>query len=67
MTVDGVLDEPDWQRAEPIPLAWEFLPGDNVTPQVETICNSTRGERMIKSARPSSVCGKTRLIRVSLR
>jgi hypothetical protein len=38
ITVDGVLDEPDWSLAEEIPLSWEVLPGDNVPPPVETTC-----------------------------
>ena len=34
--VDGVLDEPAWQEAEPIPIAIEYFPGDNIAPPVET-------------------------------
>lgn len=38
ITVDGLLDEADWRAADPIALAWEITPGDNVTPPVETTC-----------------------------
>ena len=38
IAIDGVLDEPDWDLAEAIPLSWEVLPGDNVPPPVETTC-----------------------------
>ena len=38
VTVDGVLDEPDWSEAQPIPLSWETSPGENVPPPVRTTC-----------------------------
>ncbi|MGH7571668.1 MAG: DUF5916 domain-containing protein [Gemmatimonadota bacterium] len=44
LDVDGVLDEPAWASAEPIPLAWEWLPGDNVEPPVESVCRITFDE-----------------------
>jgi hypothetical protein len=34
--VDGALDEVAWQRATVLPLAFEWLPGDNITPPVRT-------------------------------
>ena len=36
--IDGVMTESDWQQADSIALSWEFLPGNNVTPPVETYC-----------------------------
>ena len=36
ITIDGVLDEPAWREAAAIELAYEWLPGDNVAPPVET-------------------------------
>jgi hypothetical protein len=39
--VDGVLDEAAWSAAQEIPLRWEYLPGENVTPPVETTCHVT--------------------------
>ncbi len=34
--VDGRLDEPAWAQVTPIPLAYEWFPGDNVEPPVAT-------------------------------
>jgi hypothetical protein len=36
--VDGRLDESAWQQAVPIPVKYEFFPGDNTPAAVETIC-----------------------------
>ena len=36
--VDGVLDEETWKTATSIPLPYEWAPGDNATPPVETEC-----------------------------
>jgi hypothetical protein len=36
--VDGVLDEAAWQDAAVIPLPYEWTPGDNIPPPVETEC-----------------------------
>ena len=36
ISVDGQLDDPGWQGAEPIPIAYEWFPGDNVAPPVRT-------------------------------
>ncbi len=36
--VDGVLDEDAWANAVVIKLPYEYLPGDNVPPPVETDC-----------------------------
>lgn len=34
--VDGTLDEPVWQQATPIPLKYEWFPGNNTPVSVET-------------------------------
>ena len=34
--VDGILDEAAWREAPPIPLPFEWFPGDNVPSSVET-------------------------------
>jgi len=39
--IDGELDEPVWADAEPIRLAWETFPRDNVEPPVESECRVT--------------------------
>jgi hypothetical protein len=36
--VDGILDEPAWGDCEIIKLSYEWMPGDNVPPPVETDC-----------------------------
>lgn len=36
--VDGVLDEDAWKHAVSVPLPFEWSPGDNVPPPVETQC-----------------------------
>ncbi|MCX6551166.1 MAG: DUF5916 domain-containing protein [Acidobacteria bacterium] len=36
--IDGVLDEGAWQTAAVVPLPYEWAPGDNVPPPVETRC-----------------------------
>ena len=36
--VDGILDEPAWQKATTIKLPYEEMPGDNTPPPVETDC-----------------------------
>jgi hypothetical protein len=36
ITLDGVLDEPTWREAGIIPVAYEWLPGDNTPAPVET-------------------------------
>jgi hypothetical protein len=36
--VDGMLDEEAWRSAAVIPLPYEWAPGDNVPPPVETDC-----------------------------
>ncbi len=36
VTVDGALDEAAWSDAAEIPVAYEWFPGDNVQPPVET-------------------------------
>src|SRR4051812_4178725 len=38
ITVDGRLEEPAWQQAAPIPLGYEYFPGDNPPASVETTC-----------------------------
>jgi hypothetical protein len=39
--IDGRLDEAAWHSAVLIPLAYEWFPGDNVAPPVETECRVT--------------------------
>ncbi|MEO8382999.1 MAG: carbohydrate binding family 9 domain-containing protein [Acidobacteriota bacterium] len=34
--IDGVLDEAAWAEATPIPVSWEWFPGDNSNAPVET-------------------------------
>jgi len=36
--IDGVLDEEAWAKAPVIPLPYEWQPGDNIPPPVETQC-----------------------------
>ena len=36
--IDGVLDEEAWKAAAVVPLPYEWAPGDNVPPPVETQC-----------------------------
>jgi len=36
--IDGVLDEEAWAKAPAIPLPYEWQPGDNIPPPVETQC-----------------------------
>ncbi len=43
--LDGVLDEQAWTDAEAIPLLWEWFPGDNTPPPVETVCRVTYDDR----------------------
>ena len=38
IVLDGRLDEPAWQQAVPIPLKYEYFPGDNTPAAVETLC-----------------------------
>lgn len=37
IAVDGLLSEAAWERAEAIPVAWEWFPGDNVPAPVDTV------------------------------
>jgi hypothetical protein len=34
--IDAVLDEPAWVEATPMPLSWEWFPGDNIPAAVKT-------------------------------
>lgn len=43
--VDGVLDEDAWRTAAVVPIAFEWSPGDNVPPPVETQCLITYDRR----------------------
>ena len=43
--VDGVLDETAWNDCEIIKLLYEWMPGDNVPPPVETDCLITYDNR----------------------
>ncbi len=36
--IDGVLDEEAWARATVIPLLYEWTPGDNIPPAIDTEC-----------------------------
>ena len=38
ITIDGVLDEDAWKTAAVVPLPYEWAPGENVPPPVETQC-----------------------------
>lgn len=38
INVDGDLNEEAWSRAQRIPVAYEYQPGDNVPPPVKTDC-----------------------------
>jgi hypothetical protein len=39
--VDGRLDDAGWRGSADIPVAWEYTPGDNITPPVRTLCHLT--------------------------
>ncbi len=41
LTVDGRMDEAAWEAAVRIPLEYEWFPGENVEPPVETDCRMT--------------------------
>jgi hypothetical protein len=43
--VDGVMEEAAWARAARIPLPYEYQPGDNVPPPVQTDCFITYDTR----------------------
>jgi hypothetical protein len=43
--IDGVLDEAAWAAAAVVPLPYEWAPGDNVPPPVETECLVTYDAR----------------------
>ncbi len=59
--VDGVLDEQAWRTAAVVPLPYEWSPGDNVPPPVETQCLVTFDARNLYVAfraldpRPSEI------------
>jgi hypothetical protein len=38
ITIDGRLDEPAWADATRMPIVFEYFPGDNVAPPVQTDC-----------------------------
>jgi hypothetical protein len=38
IAVDGLLSEAAWDDARAVPLAWEWYPGDNEEPPVDTVC-----------------------------
>lgn len=40
VTVDAVLDEAAWTQGEPMEIAYEWFPGDNVAPPVRTECRA---------------------------
>lgn len=41
IVIDGRLDDAGWQTATPVPLAFEYFPGDNTPPRVTTTCRVT--------------------------
>jgi len=45
--VDGVLDEQAWQDATVLPVKFEWFPGNNIEPPVETEALVTFGERAL--------------------
>lgn len=45
--VDGILDETAWGDCQIIRLSYEWMPGDNVPPPVETDCLVTFDERYL--------------------
>lgn len=45
--VDGVLDEQAWTYCEIIKLSFEWMPGDNIPPPVETDCMVTFNDRYL--------------------
>jgi hypothetical protein len=45
--IDGELDEPAWADAASIPLTYEWFPGDNAEPPVETIGYVTYDDRNV--------------------
>jgi hypothetical protein len=47
VTLDGTLDEPAWDTALSIDLAWEVRPGENIKPPVRTICLVTYSDRFV--------------------
>ena len=51
INIDGVLDEPAWQDAAVIPLIYEYFPGNNIEPPVETEVTITFFIVMIKYSR----------------
>ncbi|HEX5758675.1 MAG TPA: DUF5916 domain-containing protein [Thermoanaerobaculia bacterium] len=42
--IDGRLDEPAWEQASPIPVGFEWYPGENTPAPVETDCLVTYDE-----------------------
>jgi hypothetical protein len=47
IVLDGRLDEPAWQQAAPIPLQYEYFPGDNTPAVVDTSCFVTYDRRTL--------------------
>lgn len=39
--LDGALDDPGWRGTPEIRIAWEWTPGDNTPPPVESVCHLT--------------------------
>jgi uncharacterized protein DUF5916/cellulose/xylan binding protein with CBM9 domain len=39
--LDGALDDPGWQGTPEISIEWEWTPGDNTRPPVESVCRLT--------------------------
>ena len=59
--VDGRLDEQAWQQATPIPIRYEWFPGDNSPASIETTCLVTFDRRHLyigfraKDASPDAI------------
>ena len=59
--VDGRLDEQAWQQATPIPVRYEWFPGDNSPASIETTCLVTFDRRHLyigfraKDASPDAI------------
>jgi hypothetical protein len=47
INLDGTLDEPAWDTALSIDLAWEVRPGDNIPPPVKTVVLVTYNDRFV--------------------
>jgi hypothetical protein len=58
--IDGILDEAAWKTAAVVPLSYEWAPGDNVKPQVDTECLVTYDDRFFYVAFRAPTRGRRR-------